>query len=50
MFRCTSYHLVTLDHSLCAIWSEKGHLGHCCQDGESLEVHPGSARWQVHFQ
>lgn len=26
MFRCTGYHLVTLDHSLCAIWSEKGHL------------------------
>lgn len=38
MFRCTGYHLVTLDHSLCAIWSEKGHPGHRCQDGESLEV------------
>ena len=31
MFRCTSYHLVTLDHSLCAVWSQKGHLGQHCQ-------------------
>lgn len=34
MFRSSGYHLVTLDHNLCAVWTQKGDQGHHCQGGE----------------